>query len=254
MPLTVLWNLSTKTCTAIWGGGLLLICPVSFGAGSLPLLSITSGDATQDFSVSLQILFVLTALTFLPTALMAMTSFTRILIVLAILRQALGLQQTPPTRLLIGLALILTLFIMRPVFEDIRDHAVEPYLNDQLSFQDSVKEGVIPLHRFMLNQTRKADLEQFFVLSGEKPPGNLSDTPLTTLVPAFLTSELKTAFQIGFMIFLPFLVIDLIIASILMALGMMMLSPLIISLPFKLMLFVLVDGWGMTIGSLARSF
>lgn len=222
--------------------------------GNLPLLTVTGGGTSQDYSVSLQILLILTALTFLPTAMMAMTSFTRILIVLAILRQALGLQQTPPTRLLIGLALILTLFIMRPVFEDIRTRAVEPYMNEELSFQDSVKEGLIPLHKFMLHQTRQADLEQFFILSGEHPPSPLSETPLTTLIPAFLTSELKTAFQIGFMIFLPFLVIDLIIASVLMALGMMMLSPLIISLPFKLMLFVLVDGWGMIVGTLARSF
>ena len=223
-------------------------------ASNLPLLTVTGGGATQDYSVSLQILLILTALTFLPTALMTMTSFTRILIVLAILRQALGLQQTPPTRLLIGLALILTLFIMHPVFEDIRARAVEPYMNEELSFLDSVKEGLIPLHKFMLHQTRQADLEQFFVLSGEQPPSSLSETPLTTLIPAFLTSELKTAFQIGFMVFLPFLVIDLIIASVLMALGMMMLSPLIISLPFKLMLFVLVDGWGMIVGTLARSF
>lgn len=227
---------------------------ITSAAGNLPLLTVTGGGTSQDYSVNLQILLILTALTFLPTALMAMTSFTRILIVLAILRQALGLQQTPPTRLLIGLALILTLFIMQPVFEDIRTRAVEPYMNEELSFQASVKEGLIPLHTFMLHQTRQADLEQFFVLSGEKPPSSLSETPLTTLVPAFLTSELKTAFQIGFMIFLPFLVIDLIIASVLMALGMMMLSPLIISLPFKLMLFVLVDGWGMIVGTLARSF
>ncbi|MCL6269536.1 flagellar type III secretion system pore protein FliP [Sansalvadorimonas sp. 2012CJ34-2] len=228
---------------------------MSFGLqGQIPFLTVSSGGATQDYSISLQILLLLTALTFLPTALMAMTSFTRILIVLAILRQALGLQQTPPTRLLIGLALILTLFIMRPIFEEIRTKAVEPYLNEQIAFQDAARETIAPLHRFMLSQTRKTDLEQFFVLSGEPQPQSQADIPITTLMPAFLTSELKTAFQIGFMIFLPFLVIDLIIASILMALGMMMLSPLIISLPFKLMLFVLVDGWGMTVGSLARSF
>ncbi len=243
------WTVTLAGLLALFTPGFCLGAP-----GQVPLFSVTSGDFTQDYSVSLQILLILTALTFLPTALMTMTSFTRVLIVLAILRQALGLQQTPPTRLLIGLALILTLFIMRPVFEEIRARAIEPYLSEKLSFQESIREALVPLHRFMLSQTRKADLEQFFILSGEQQPNKKEDIPLSTLMPAFLTSELKTAFQIGFMIFLPFLVIDLIIASILMALGMMMLSPLIISLPFKLMLFVLVDGWGMTVGSLARSF
>ncbi len=223
-------------------------------APQLPLLSVSSGDTTQDYSVSLQILLILTALTFLPTAIMIMTSFTRVLIVLAILRQALGLQQTPPTRLLIGLSFILTLFIMRPTFDEIYEKAAKPYIDEQINIQQAATQAVIPLHRFMRHQTRKTDLEQFFVLSGQQQPPSQADIPLTTLIPAFLTSELKTAFQIGFMIFLPFLVIDLIIASILMALGMMMLSPLIISLPFKLMLFVLVDGWAMTVGSLVRSF
>jgi len=215
---------------------------------------VTGVDGVRDYSVPVQIFLVLTALTFLPIAFMVTTGFTRILIVLAILRQALGLQQTPPTRLLIGLAFMLTLFVMRPVFEEIRTGALSPWLEEKTTMAQAAQAALVPLHRFMRHQTRQADLEQFYRLSGDSPPPSQTEIPLSTLVPAFLASELKTAFQIGFMLFLPFLAIDLIIASILMALGMMMLSPLVISLPFKLMLFVLVDGWGMTVGSLARSF
>lgn len=246
MPAAVCRLLALLMLSAVAGPAL--------AAVQLPLLSVTGVEGTRDYSMPLQILLVLTALSFLPLAFMVTTSFTRILIVLAILRQALGLQQTPPTRLLIGLAFMLTLFVMRPVFEEIRTGALGPWLEDKTTMAEAARAALVPLHRFMRHQTRQSDLEQFYRLSGDAPPASRAEIPLTTLVPAFLASELKTAFQIGFMLFLPFLAIDLIIASILMALGMMMLSPLVISLPFKLMLFVLVDGWGLTVGSLARSF
>ncbi|WBA82511.1 flagellar type III secretion system pore protein FliP [Endozoicomonas sp. GU-1] len=243
---------------------LLLILPtVSEASLQLPLLSVTSGDNQQDYTVNLQIFLILTVLAFLPGLLMVTTSFTRVLIVLAILRQALGLQQTPPTRVLIASALILTVFIMKPVFNEIREQAVEPYLEERMPFREAIEVARLPLHQFMLKQTRKVDMEQFLVLSGEispvddgggKPDVVPENIPFSLLMPAFLSSEIKTSLQMGLMILLPFLVIDLLVASILMALGMIMLSPMLISLPFKLLLFVLVDGWGLIMAGTIRSF
>jgi flagellar biosynthetic protein FliP len=221
----------------------------------LTALSVTTApNGEQTYTLSIQILILMTVLTLLPAALLMMTSFTRIIIVLAILRQALGTAQTPTTQTLIGLALFLTAFIMTPVFSDVYAKAVEPYMNSEISLRDAVVTGSAPLRTFMTAQTRTADINLFYQIAGQDEPEAYDDLPLTFLVPAFVTSELKTAFQIGFLIFIPFLIIDLVVASVLMSMGMMMLSPLIISLPFKIMLFVLVDGWSLIIGTLATSF
>lgn len=221
----------------------------------IPALTVTSqADGTQDYTVSIQILLLMTALTLLPAMLMMMTSFTRILVVFAILRQALGLQQTPSNQILLGLALFLSLFIMMPVLQQINEDALQPYLAEEMTAAQAVAEAELPVRAFMMAQTRESDLALFLELAASEPLANQLDVPFTVLVPAFVTSELKTAFQIGFMLFIPFLVIDLVVASVLMAMGMMMLSPIIISLPFKIMLFVLVDGWAMVIGTLAASF
>ena len=237
---------------------LMLAAPLAFAADNpLSISAITlSTDAAgqQEYSVSLQILLIMTALSFIPAFLMLMTSFTRIIIVFSILRQALGLQQAPSNQILIGLSLFLTMFIMAPVFEQINQEAVQPYLNEQLPAQEAIAKAEGPIKNFMLAQTRESDLELFVRLSKRSDIDGPESAPLTILIPAFVTSELKTAFQIGFMIFIPFLIIDLVVASILMAMGMMMLSPLIISLPFKIMLFVLIDGWALIMGTLAASF
>ena len=223
------------------------------GSG-IPALTLTTNEnGTQEYSVTLQILFLMSALTVLPALIIMLTSFTRITIVLGILRRAIGLQQTPSNQVLIGLALFLTIFTMAPVLERINTSAVQPYLEDQLQFMPAVYAAEKPLREFMLGQTRQNDLELFVRLS-KQPVADLTEVSFWVLVPAFVTSELKTAFQIGFILFIPFLVIDLVIASLLMAMGMMMLSPLVISLPFKIMLFVLVDGWALTMGTLAGSF
>ncbi|CAM5235289.1 Flagellar biosynthetic protein FliP OS=Stutzerimonas stutzeri OX=316 GN=fliP PE=3 SV=1 [Stutzerimonas stutzeri] len=222
---------------------------------SIPAITLsTDAQGQQEYSVSLQILLIMTALSFIPAFVMLMTSFTRIIIVFSILRQALGLQQTPSNQILIGLTLFLTLFIMAPVFERINLEALQPYLAEQIPAQEAITRAEVPLKAFMLAQTRESDLDLFMRLSRRTDIASPEAAPLTILVPAFVTSELKTAFQIGFMIFIPFLIIDMVVASVLMAMGMMMLSPLIISLPFKIMLFVLVDGWGLIIGTLAGSF
>ena len=222
---------------------------------SIPAITLsTDAEGQQEYSVSLQILLIMTALSFIPAFVMLMTSFTRIIIVFSILRQALGLQQTPSNQILVGLTIFLTLFIMAPVFEQINREAVQPYLNQQLPAQQAIARAEVPLKNFMLAQTRESDLELFVRLSRRTDIATPDTVPMTILVPAFVTSELKTAFQIGFMIFIPFLIIDMVVASVLMAMGMMMLSPLIISLPFKIMLFVLIDGWGLIIGTLAGSF
>ena len=222
---------------------------------SIPAITLsTDAQGQQEYSVSLQILLIMTALSFIPAFVMLMTSFTRIIIVFSILRQALGLQQTPSNQILTGMALFLTLFIMAPVFDRVNNDALQPYLAEKLTAQDAVAKAEVPIKDFMLAQTRSSDLELFMRLSKRTDIPTPDAAPLTILVPAFVTSELKTAFQIGFMIFIPFLIIDLVVASILMAMGMMMLSPLIISLPFKIMLFVLVDGWALIIGTLAGSF
>ena len=236
---------------------LLLAAPLAFAADPLSIPAITLGtnaDGAQEYSVSLQILLIMTALSFIPAAVILMTSFTRIIIVFSILRQALGLQSTPSNQILVGLALFLTMFVMAPVFDKINSTALQPYLNEQIPAQEAISRAEGPIKSFMLAQTRQSDLELFVRLSKRTDIPSAEATPLTILVPAFVTSELKTAFQIGFMIFIPFLIIDLVVSSVLMAMGMMMLSPLIISLPFKIMLFVLVDGWALIIGTLASSF
>ena len=225
------------------------------GIAALPALTITTNpDGSQDYSVTLQILILMTMLTFLPAMLMMMTSFTRIIIVFAILRQALGLQQSPSNQILIGLSLFLTFFIMSPVLTEIHDDALQPYIAEELTSIQAIEIAKEPIRRFMLANTRENDIDLFFRIGDIDPVTNSEEIPFTVLMPAFLTSELKTAFQIGFIIFIPFLVIDIVVASVLMAMGMMMLSPLIISLPFKIMLFVLVDGWALIVGTLAASF
>jgi len=236
---------------------LLLGTPLALAADplSIPAITLANGpDGQQEYSVSLQILLIMTALSFIPAIVILMTSFTRIIIVFSILRQALGLQQTPSNQVLTGLALFLTFFIMAPVFDRVNQDALQPYLNEQLTAPQALDRAQGPIKEFMLAQTRQSDLDLFMRLSKRTDIASPDQAPLTILVPAFVTSELKTAFQIGFMIFIPFLIIDMVVASVLMAMGMMMLSPLIISLPFKIMLFVLVDGWALIMGTLASSF
>ncbi|MCP5195774.1 MAG: flagellar type III secretion system pore protein FliP [Gammaproteobacteria bacterium] len=230
--------------------GSALAAPAGF-----PAVTITpTENGGEVWSMSLQILALMTALTLLPSVLLMMTAFTRIIIVLALLRQAIGTMQTPNNQILIGLALFLTFFIMAPVFDRINDRALVPYLNETLSFEDALREAREPLQAFMLAQTRESDLALFTQLSGRASLESRDQVPFSLLVPAYITSELKTAFQIGFMLFMPFLIIDLVVASVLMSMGMMMLSPMMISFPFKLMLFVLVDGWGLIMNTLASSF
>ncbi len=234
---------------------LLFVAGPAFAQQGLNAMSVTTAaDGTQTYTLTLQVLLLMTALTVLPSILLAMTSFTRIIIVLAILRQALGTAQTPSSQVLIALALFMTAFIMAPVIDRVYADAVTPYMNETIGFTDALDKAQGPLREFMLAQTRESDLKLFADLADTGPIQEPSATPFTILVPAFITSELKTGFQIGFLIFLPFLIIDLVVASVLMSMGMMMLSPLIISLPFKLMLFVLVDGWVLIVGSLASSF
>ena len=236
---------------------LLFAAPLALAADplSIPAITLSNGaNGQQEYSVSLQILLIMTALSFIPAFVILMTSFTRIIIVFSILRQALGLQQTPSNQILIGLALFLTMFIMAPVFDRVNKDALQPYLAETLTAQQALDKAQVPLKDFMLAQTRQSDLDLFMRLSKRTDIASPDQVPLTIMVPAFVISELKTAFQIGFMIFIPFLIIDLVVASVLMAMGMMMLSPLIISLPFKIMLFVLVDGWALIIGTLAGSF
>jgi len=233
---------------------LLLLPFVSFAAG-IPAVTVTSAPGGgQEYSLTLQILILMTAVTLLPGIVLMMTAFTRIVIVLAILRQALGAGQAPPNQVLIGLSLFLTLFVMGPVIDKINTDAVQPYMAGTMDATTAMKTGAEPLKRFMLDQTRESDIATFVRISGGEGFDTPEDVPLRILVPAFATSELKSAFQIGFLIFIPFVIIDLVVASVLMSMGMMMLSPVLISLPFKLMLFVLVDGWGLIMGTLAASF
>lgn len=213
-----------------------------------------AGGQSAPLSLSLQVLIIMGLLTILPGILLMMTSFTRIIIVLAVLRQALGLQQTPPNQVLIGLSLFLSLFVMAPTISQINTTAIQPYAAGQLAGTQMIQTAGAPLHAFMTKQTRTKDLTMFAELAKSGPYASPNDIPFAVLLPAFITSELKTAFQIGFLVFLPFIVIDLVVATVLMSLGMAMLSPTIISLPFKLLLFVLVDGWALTMGSLANSF
>ncbi|KKA44432.1 flagellar type III secretion system pore protein FliP [Salinivibrio sp. KP-1] len=222
--------------------------------GGIPAVTMrVNPDGSEDYSVTLQILAIMTALGFLPAVVILMTSFTRIVVVMAILRQAMGLQQTPSNQVIIGIAMFLTLFIMSPVIDRMNTEAIQPYINEQVTAREAFDRVQVPLREFMLRQTRVKDLETFVNMSGSQVD-EPEQVPMTVLIPAFVTSELKTAFQIGFMLFLPFLVIDLVVASVLMAMGMMMLSPMIVSLPFKLMLFVLVDGWNLILSTLAASF
>ena len=240
--------------SALLAGALLL--PAAAGAEpGIPALTVqTAAGGGQTYTLTLQVLALMTALTLLPAILLMMTSFTRIVIVLGILRQALGAGQTPPNQVLIGLALFLTLFVMSPVIDKINSDAFKPYAAGTIDATVALDRSIVPLKKFMLDQTRESDIATFVRISGGKGFATPQDVPLTILVPAFVTSELKTAFLIGFLIFIPFVIIDLVVASVLMSMGMMMLSPVLISLPFKLMLFVLVDGWSLVMGTLASSF
>ncbi len=225
------------------------------GAPGVDAVTMTPGaDGEQTYTLSIQVLLLMTALSLLPAALILMTSFTRIVIVLHILRQAMGTQTAPSNQILIGLALFLTFFIMGPVLTEVYETALGPYLADEVTVQEAVDAAKVPVREFMLAQTRDDDLALFARISGREELESEAQVPFSLLMPAFATSELKTAFQIGFLLFIPFLIIDLVVASVLMSMGMMMLSPLIISLPFKIMLFVLVDGWALVLGALATSF
>jgi len=227
----------------------------AFAQPGLEAVTVTpTADGGQTYTLTIQTLVLMTALTLLPAGLLMMTSFTRIVIVLAILRTALGTAHTPTNQILVGLGLFLTLFIMAPVFDKVYSEAVSPYLNEEMPAANAFELARAPFQTFMLNQTREDDISLFARISGTEQIESPSDVPFSVLIPAFVTSELKTAFQIGFLLFIPFLIIDLVVASVLMAMGMMMLSPLIISLPFKIMLFVLVDGWSLVMGTLASSF
>jgi len=208
----------------------------------------------QAYSLTLQALGLMTLLTLLPAIILSMTAFTRIIIVLGMLRQAIGTPQTPPTQVLVGLALFLTLFVMAPTFNEIQRVALQPYMEEKIPFETALERAVDPMKKFMLAQTRESDIKLFMDIGKASPVVKPMDTPLNILLPAFLTSELRTAFTIGFLIYIPFLVIDIIVASVLMAMGMMMVSPIMISLPFKFLLFVLVDGWALILGSVAASF
>jgi len=221
----------------------------------LPALAIKSGaDGGQTYSLTLQMLILMTGLTVLPALLLTMTAFTRIIIVLSILRQALGMSTTPSNQILTGLALFMTFFVMSSTLQQSYTTGIKPYIDGQLAGEVALDRTVQPLKKFMLGQTRENDLQMFAKMSGRAKFANADDVPFTVLIPTFITSELKTAFQIGFMIFIPFLVIDMVVACVLMSMGMMMLSPAMVSLPFKLMLFVVVDGWTLLVGTLAASF
>lgn len=249
-------SLAISSVLTLITGLILFLLPTQSIAANLDISAFTvktNPDGTQDYSLSLQVVILMTLLSFLPSILVMMTSFTRIVIVLAILRQAIGLQTSPSNQVLIGIAFFMTIFVMTPVFDDMYTQAIEPYMNDKIQARDAFEIAQKPLHKFMLDQTRMTDLNAFSEFANIKID-KLEDVPMRVVIPAFIVSELKTAFQIGFMLFLPFLIIDLVVASILMAMGMMMLSPMIVSLPFKLMLFVLVDGWSLIMGTMMSSF
>ncbi len=226
-------------------------------AWALPVPTLQVGmedaDSPEQVSSALQVLFLLTILTLAPSILVMMTSFSRFVIVLSFLRQAMGTQQTPPTQVLIGLALFLTIFVMNPIFTEVNQKALQPYLNEEISQTEAFDIAQEPIKSFMLRQTREKDLALFLRVAGQETPETLEEVSLHVIVPAFVISELKTAFQIGFLIYIPFLILDMVVASILLSMGMMMLPPVLISLPFKLMLFVMVDGWHLTVGSLVKS-
>jgi len=240
-----------------WVAGLFVLMSTSLAfaqnGGQLPLI-VGTGASGMSFSVPIQTLLFFTALSFLPAVLLLMTGFTRIVIVLSLLRQALGTQSAPPNQVVVGLSLFLTFFVMGPTLDKVYNEAYLPYTQNSLPFEQALAKAEDPLRQFMSKQTRQSDLALFVRLAKLESGTNAQNAPLRVLVPAFVTSELKSAFQIGFMIFIPFLVIDIVVASVLMSLGMMMLSPVLVALPFKLMLFVLADGWNLLIGSLAASF
>ena len=223
-------------------------------SGLPAVTSVSAPGGGQTYSLSIQTLLLLTSLSFLPALLLMMTGFTRIIIVLSLLRHALGTQASPPNQVLIGLALFLTFFVMSPVLDKIHTDAYQPFADNKISMAQALENGSAPLRTFMLRQTRETDLALFIKISNSGEIQSLDQVPMQILIPAYVTSELKTAFQIGFVVFIPFLIIDMVVASVLMSMGMMMLSPVIISLPFKIMLFVLVDGWHLLIGSLVQSF
>lgn len=217
-------------------------------------LGLNSTDNPKEIVDSIKIILFLTVLTLAPAILILMTCFTRIIVIFSFLRQALGTQQMPPNQLLVGLSLFLTFFIMRPAFTEINNEAIRPFMNGEISQDVAMETGLLPLRQFMFKQTRAEDLTLFLNLSGKTQAKTRADVETMVLIPAFVISELKTAFQIGFIIYLPFLIIDMVIASVLMAMGMMMLPPVVISLPFKIMLFVIVDGWSLIVGSMVKSF
>jgi flagellar biosynthetic protein FliP len=234
----------------------LALCTLALPAAAQVLPALTSTPAPgggQTYSLSIQTLLLMTSLTFLPAVLLMMTGFTRIIIVLSLMRQALGTPTSPPNQVLIGLALFLTLFVMSPVLDKIYADAYQPFADNKITLTQALDKGSAPLRTFMLKQTREGDLALFLKLADQKID-DIQQVPMKILLPAFVTSELKTAFQIGFIVLIPFLIIDMVVASILMSMGMMMVSPAMVSLPFKLMIFVLVDGWALLIGSLAQSF
>jgi len=234
----------------------LALCALALPAAAQGLPALTSTPAAgggQNYSLSIQTLLLLTSLTFIPAVLLMMTGFTRIIIVLSLLRQALGTPTSPPNQVLIGLALFLTLFVMSPVLDKVYADAYQPFAENKITMTQALEKGSVPLRTFMLKQTREGDLALFLKLADEKLV-DLQQVPMKVVLPAFVTSELKTAFQIGFIVLIPFLIIDMVVASVLMSMGMMMVSPAMVSLPFKLMIFVLVDGWALLIGSLAQSF
>jgi len=235
--------------------GLALAAPAWAQEVALP--AFTSKPAPgggQTYTLSVQTLLMLTALSFLPSVLLLMTSFTRIIIVLSLLRHALGVQSMPSNQVLISLSLFLTLFVMSPVLDRIYTDAYQPLVEEKITFTEALQKGAVPLHGYMLRQTRETDLAMFARIANQPPLQDASQVPLKVLIPAYVTSELKTAFQIGFLVFLPFIIIDMVVASVLMSMGMMMMAPATISLPFKIMLFVLADGWNLLIGSLVQSF
>ena len=233
---------------------LAVLLPAEIWAQGIPMVNVSSSGKDMQYSLSLQLLALMTTLSLLPSLLLMMTSFVRIIIVMSILRQALGTGQTPPNNVLVGISLFLTLFIMSPVLNDIYQNAVVPYMEQGMKFDKALAAAEAPLRGFMTKQTREDDIALFMQMTRKGDVDSADQVPFTTLVPAFITSELKSAFTIGFLIYIPFVVIDLIVASVLMSMGMAMLSPMMISMPFKLMLFVLVDGWSLLMGSLAASF
>jgi len=247
---------SHKIIFSLFAFALVFASTSAFAQMTLPSVNLgfKSTENPNEIVNTVKIILLLTVLTLAPAILIMMTSFTRIIIVLSFLRQAMGTQQMPPNQLLVGLALFLTMFIMAPAFKTINEEAVQPFLKSQISQDEAIDKALSPLRFFMFNQTRDSDLSLFVQMSKMEKPKTRADVPTMVLIPAFILSELKTAFQIGFIIFLPFLVIDMVTASVLMAMGMMMLPPVIISLPFKIMLFVFVDGWTLLVGSLVKSF